>query len=228
MKSLSRVLKVHQVAVLLVALDFVLLLAVTARLPDPLPLLWSSDGGIIGSMDQPAGALLLPLAHLAVTAFLILAPQFDPGALRTPEPPRFYTLIVASISAAMLLASALIFAAALGASVNVPRSMLGASGVLIAIVGNYLGKLPRNYMVGIRTPWTLASPYVWERTHRFAAPLFVVAGVALFVYSIAQNGPPSAAFVLSLLIVTALAPFLYSCLLWMRLPASEGTGLESR
>lgn len=74
----------------------------------------------------------------------------------------------------------------------------------------------------------VASPHGWERTHRFAAPLFVTAGIAFLVYGITRDGSPSAAFVLTMLTVTALAPFLYSGLLWIRLPASDPTGLESR
>lgn len=219
MNSLLNSIRIQWVAVSLVGLNFAQLLAVAGRLPDPLPLLWSVDGTVIGSVPQPAGVLLLPLVHLVVTLFLVLAPQLDPGALRAPHGPRFYPLIVAIISAALLLATALIHAAALGVPVNVPRALLGGSGLLIAVVGNYLGKLPRNYMVGIRTPWTLASDYVWERTHRFAAPLFVVAGASLLIYSIAQTGTLNGVFVITMFVLTALAPFLYSCVVWRRLSA---------
>lgn len=38
-------------------------------------------------------------------------------------------------------------------------------------------KLPRNALVGIRTPWTLADPAVWERTHRAGGYLCIAAGL---------------------------------------------------
>lgn len=46
-----------------------------------------------------------------------------------------------------------------------------------------MGKLRRNTWMGIKTPWTLADDRVWERTHRLAGWLFVVAGVSGIVVS---------------------------------------------
>ena len=43
----------------------------------------------------------------------------------------------------------------------------------------------RNFYVGVRTPWTLASPLVWERTHRLAAWLFAGCGLLGFVLVVA-------------------------------------------
>ena len=45
---------------------------------------------------------------------------------------------------------------------------------MFAALGNVLGKVKRNFYVGIRTPWTIASERVWISTHRLAARLFVV------------------------------------------------------
>ena len=42
-------------------------------------------------------------------------------------------------------------------------------GALLAVMGNWMGKIRRNPIMGIRTLWTLKSDYVWERTHRSAA-----------------------------------------------------------
>ncbi len=52
-----------------------------------------------------------------------------------------------------------------------------AVSALFIFIGNYLGKVRRNFWLGIRTPWTLASDVTWERTHRLGGWLFVAAGV---------------------------------------------------
>jgi uncharacterized membrane protein len=64
-----------------------------------------------------------------------------------------------------------------------------AVGVLFMLLGNYMGKLRRNFFVGIRTPWTLASDAVWERTHRFGGRLFVLGGLAMVIVALVDPVP---------------------------------------
>ena len=69
-----------------------------------------------------------------------------------------------------------------GASIEPAPSMLSWVGVgvsvLIIAIGNVLPKTRPNFLLGIRTPWTLSSPSTWERTHRLGGLLIMFAGVA--------------------------------------------------
>ncbi|KJE28001.1 sdpI/YhfL family protein [Geobacillus kaustophilus] len=38
-------------------------------------------------------------------------------------------------------------------------------------------KIKHNYFVGIRTPWTLESETVWNKTHRFGGKVFITMGI---------------------------------------------------
>ncbi len=38
-------------------------------------------------------------------------------------------------------------------------------------------KAKRNWFIGIRTPWTLNSDAVWDKTHRIGGRLFKAAGI---------------------------------------------------
>jgi uncharacterized membrane protein len=42
-----------------------------------------------------------------------------------------------------------------------------------------MGKVKQNWFVGIRTPWTMSSPQVWEKTHHMASKLFQGAAVVI-------------------------------------------------
>ncbi|GAC1507070.1 MAG: SdpI family protein [Chloroflexota bacterium] len=65
----------------------------------------------------------------------------------------------------------------LGVRVDMSRVERGMYAVLMIALGNVLPKLPRNGLIGIRTPWTLADPVVWERTHRVGGYLVTTAGL---------------------------------------------------
>ena len=53
--------------------------------------------------------------------------------------------------------------------------------VLYFVVGNYLPKVRRNVIYGIRTPHTLADPVVWDKTHRFAGTLMVINSILMLI-----------------------------------------------
>ncbi|GBQ07192.1 SdpI family protein [Acetobacter cerevisiae] len=64
------------------------------------------------------------------------------------------------------------------------------TGVFLLVVGNCLGKIRPNSLVGIRTPWTKANARVWDRTHRACGPLFILAGVGLIAAGFGMLGRP--------------------------------------
>jgi uncharacterized membrane protein len=59
------------------------------------------------------------------------------------------------------------------------RPILAGTGLLLATLGNYLPKTRYNYVMGVRTPWTLADERVWDQTHRLAGPLMMLGGLAV-------------------------------------------------
>lgn len=52
-------------------------------------------------------------------------------------------------------------------------------GLLLIVVGNYLPKNRQNYTIGLKLPWTLDDPDNWNKTHRLAGYLYILAGLVL-------------------------------------------------
>ncbi|MEL7298668.1 MAG: SdpI family protein, partial [Pseudomonadota bacterium] len=87
-------------------------------------------------------------------------------------------------------------------------------GLLFVVLGNYMGKLRKNFFIGIRTPWTLASDEVWARTHRLGGYLFVAAGIGLMLSAfIGMN----AWLITTLALGAGLIPVAYSFLLYRKI-----------
>ncbi len=57
-------------------------------------------------------------------------------------------------------------------------------GLLFIFLGNMLPKVPKNFFIGIRTPWTIANDTVWEKTHRLGGWLYVIGGLILILKGI--------------------------------------------
>ncbi len=94
------------------------------------------------------------------------------------------------------------------------RLVFALAGAMIAAAGSQINKVRSNFMIGIRTPWTLASDEVWERTHRLARWPALLSGLVIVAAAVAA--PRAAILPLTLAVVSALALglVLLSYLLW--------------
>jgi uncharacterized membrane protein len=117
------------------------------------------------------------------------------------------------VPAVSLLMTVVVYGYALGAPFHVGRVVVPFVGVLLAVSGNYMPKVRRNYTVGIKVPWTLNDEENWDKTHRFAAQVWVVGGILLAVLGlIGYTAWPTFA----LLMAIVFAPMVYSFVLYMK------------
>ncbi len=73
---------------------------------------------------------------------------------------------------------ALILWNGLGHEFAISRAAMVGAAVFLMLLGNVMGKVRRNFYIGVRTPWALANERVWNATQRVAAKAFVMAGLA--------------------------------------------------
>ena len=94
------------------------------------------------------------------------------------------------------------------------RAMFGGLAVFLGLLGNVMGKVRRNFWIGIRTPWTLASERVWYSTHRFAGKTMVLCA-ALSLAGVVAGLP--LALCLTVLMAGPIVPVFYSLFFYKRL-----------
>jgi uncharacterized membrane protein len=196
----------------------VVAVVLAARLPADarLPVHWGLSGP-----DRFAGkwtALLLPLGITAFTSVIFYAlPRLEPRAGNLERSQGLYLwawVATLPIGPAVQLAAASL---ALHWRVAPMHLLMGAMGLALALIGNQLGKSRSMYLIGIRTPWTLASEEVWIKTHRLAGKLMVAAGLALLLVSFLPiPSGPFAALCAGLVLVSTLVPTIYSYFAWRR------------
>lgn len=177
-------------ALLVILAQVVISIATYPFLPPNVPSHWGISGQVNGYMPRWLNAIFYP----GISLFLLLvlrgamriSPQFGQASARRANQ-TIVNLILVAILLFMLVLQLVTTSIALGAKVDVTLVISLAVSVLFIVLGNYLGKLRRNFWAGIRTPWTLASDTVWERTHRLGGWLFVATG---FIGLITSFIPP--------------------------------------
>ncbi|HVA49752.1 MAG TPA: DUF1648 domain-containing protein [Pirellulales bacterium] len=186
-------------------------------LPQQVPTHWNIRGQVDGYGDKSWATFLTPAVMLGLLVLFRLLPWLSPRPFTLDTFRGTYEFVVVLVMALMAYIQALMLWAAYAGPIDVGRALVGGLCLFFALIGNVLGKVRRNFFVGVRTPWTLASERVWIDTHRLAARLFVVAGLAGFVLCLALGGPVAFAGTLALIMIAAFAPALYSLVHYKRL-----------
>ena len=175
------------------------------------PTHWDLHGNVNGTMPRFWGAAFTPLLLLGLTLVTMILPVVSPRHFEiAPFAPVYYLLMLA-VQGVILVIGLFMLMAGAGYAVPMPIIALCAVGVLFMVLGNYMGKLRKNFFIGIRTPWTLASDAVWERTHRLGGWVFVLAGLLLVLGAIvrAPSWVPVVVLILAVLIPCAYSYVIY-------------------
>ncbi len=184
------------------------------QLPETVPVHWNTQGQADNYMDKPWGALILPLISSGVLLLLFILPSLSPKGFRLDSARRAYGIVVSVIMAFMLGVMVLSFEHALGKIESFDVWIFAGLGLLFLILGNYLGKFPKNFWVGIRTPWTLASDEVWFKTHRFGGRTFMAGGLLVMAGAFAGIGLE---YLMGIVLAAALSPVVYSLVIYKRM-----------
>ncbi len=160
------------------ALMFIAGLLIYRHLPERIPMHWNMQGAIDRWSERSIpNVFFQPLIVIAMGLLAWALPRIDPLRHSYGRFKASYYLIIDIIVALMALLYAITLYAAFNTTVPVGVIVPVSVGLLLALIGNQLAKVRRNFFIGIRTPWTLASDAVWTRTHRIGARIFMFAGL---------------------------------------------------
>jgi uncharacterized membrane protein len=155
-------------------------------MPERMAIHWGLSGQADGYGSRFMGLLFIPLISLLFFPFMLVLPRLDPA--RGIEGFRGgYDWFVFGFLGFMAYVYGLIVGYNLGWRFNFLRFLAPALGVMFYGIGVLMGKARLNWFVGIRTPWTLSSEEVWDRTHEMGARLFKLCGVLAFAGLLASG-----------------------------------------
>ncbi|CAG0985407.1 Immunity protein SdpI [Anaerolineales bacterium] len=152
------------------------------QLPDQMASHWNANDEVNGYMPKFWGAFLMPLITLGMLVLFLVLPNIDPLKANIAQFRESFNLFILLIVAFMLYVHGLTLAWSLGyQDFRISAAMLPFLGVLFIAVGWMLRKAKRNFFIGIRTPWTLSSDSVWDKTHQLGSVLFMISGALAIV-----------------------------------------------
>jgi uncharacterized membrane protein len=208
--------KYYLVALLLTALVAMADVWAYPRLPETIVTHWNLHNVANGWSPKWVLFLVGPGLMLALMLLMRVLPWLSPKNFEVASFQVTYLQIMVMLVCVAAYLQLLVLWSGLGHAMNIGRATVGGVCLLFALLGNLMGKVRRNFFVGVRTPWTLTNERVWNATHRFAAKTMVVGGLAGLVMTAAGvEGWP----VLGVLLAGALAPVVYSLVMYKQMEA---------
>jgi uncharacterized membrane protein len=123
-------------------------------------------------------AWVMPGSIALTTLLMVGGPPISPRGFRVDAFPPSSNSVLTVVSRMLAYNHFFVLQAALHPGRDLSRPLIPGIFFFFALAGNMLGKLRRNFWLGIRSPWTLASDAVWISTHWFGAKVYFVAGIA--------------------------------------------------
>jgi len=147
---------------------------------EQIPANWDVYGNV-RSYASPLILLIYPGIALGTSLLLMLLPKIDPKGKNIKESPALKAMMIAlplfmigiQIMNVMAINNASIFTDLRIVSILV--------GILMVVIGYYTPSIKPNYLLGIRTPWTLHNEKVWTKTHEASGKWFMASGIIFFI-----------------------------------------------
>lgn len=184
------------------------------------PIHWNARGEADGFASRNAVfwvLMIIPITQIFITMLLWFIPNIEPLRQNFEQSRSAYNVIwivtIAFVTAAGFMIVLMYHNEGRVATEAPLKWMAGGLSVLFIFIGNVLGKVRQNFMLGIRTPWTLSSELSWEKTHRISGRLFVLAGI-LGILSTIFFPEVAFPFIIAAILGIVLFSLIYSYLVW--------------
>jgi uncharacterized membrane protein len=184
------------------------------HLPSQVPTHWNMHGQVDHYSPKWWVLVFPPGMMLGMMGLMAALPWLSPRHFEVEPFRSTYLYIIVVFVVFLAFMHAMMLWAAMSNQMNINKAIVGGVCLLIALLGNVLGKVQRNFYIGIRTPWTIADERVWNSTHRLGAKTFVVGGLIGLILALAGAWP---GLCLGALLAAAFVPAIYSLVYYKQL-----------
>ncbi|MBO3271427.1 SdpI family protein [Hymenobacter defluvii] len=193
----------------LLVLPTIYLTGVWDELPAQIPTHFDINGQPNGYTAKESMWWLCLVAPLAIYLLLTWLPRFDPKRRVDSAATNFQKLRLTLVAGLSVFGCMSLYAA-LHPSIMTGKEAVLALSIFFALLGNYLTTVRPNYFVGIRTPWALEFPVIWEKTHRLGGRLFFWSGLVVMIATVVVSTKVANTLLATLILTSVVITYGYS------------------
>ena len=178
-------------------------------LPAQIPVHWSLDGSV-----QYGSQTNLWVNGSMGVLFAILFPllrKIDPKRKNYDNFSKYYDEFQIFMMLFFIALTSIIVSESMNPGrINVEMMIVLLVGILFTVIGNMMPKFKSNFFVGIKTPWTIMDPDVWNRTHRLGGILWFFGGITIIAAAFFLRGAALFVVAAGVAILIGLVPVIMS------------------
>jgi uncharacterized membrane protein len=161
----------------MIALIFAAAFIFFPMMPEKMAGHWGIDGQVNGYMPKGPALFILPFMALFIQLIFMLISRTDPKR-KIMEFAADLDLFTVFLHIFLLYILGLVVSYNLSPTFDMSAALSPGIAWLFYTMAWLMGKTKPNYFIGIRTPWTLENPAVWEKTHAEGAKIFKMCALA--------------------------------------------------
>jgi len=174
---LKYIMKKYILPTVLILISILLSVYFFPLLPESMASHWNASGVVDGHSSKLLNIILFPALQVLFLLLLISLPKLDPkgGNIKKFEN-KFYIFINVLLLFFITL-QLQVFLWNINIQIPMNSIMPILIGGVFLVIAYLIKNAKQNYSIGIRTPWTLHSENVWNKTHKLGAKLFAISGL---------------------------------------------------
>lgn len=196
------------ISILVILASFAVGIYFYPQMPDRFVSHWNAYGQPDGYMTKFLGLSLMPIISVIMFLMFLLIPKIDPLKENIFLFRKYFDNFISLIMLFLFYLYLLTIFWNLGRKFNFIQLLVPAFAILFYYGGILISHAKRNWFIGIRTPWTLSSDNVWDKTHKLGGKLFKIAAVVSLIGLIFPEF--ALWFVLIPILFAAFYPIVYS------------------
>ena len=173
--------KVELVVLGIILLSFVIGICLYSLMPEELASHWNAQGQVNGYMSKIWGLFLMPLVSLGVFLLFISIPRIDPLKANIKKFMKYYYGFVLLMILFLFYLYILTILWNFGMRFDMIKFLIPTFGILYYYIGILTEHTKRNWFIGLRTPWTISSEKIWNKTNKLGGKLLKIAGLIALI-----------------------------------------------
>ena len=202
------------ILIMLILISTIGVIMIYDSLPQQIPGQFGIDGKV-QRYDDKSSIFITAAIPAFILLMMFVLPKIDPKRKSYTKHKKAYEITTITIIVVLIIIQWCIIFESLGFDLNINIYIKAIIGLLFIVLGNYMSQFRQNFFIGIKTPWTLSSEYVWRKTHRVGSYCFIIAGLILILTAFVENKTIETIALVSIF-GTVLIPCIYSYFIYKK------------